>query len=717
MLTNTTESGTAMLPRRRLTLPALTDVSPSAQRPAPSDTPRRPPRFPALARAALACVLALAALATPVLAQTTVPATWSLKPTGLTGGTQFRLLFLSSTKRDGSVTTIANYNTFIQNLAAAGHADIQAYSAGFRVVGCTEAVDARDNTSTTGTGVPIYWLNGAKVADDYADFYDGSWDDEANDKNESGTNGPDTSQSGNYPITGCKQDGTEFVSSISNRSFALGSDEGVVIGRPNSSTASHGPISTVSGNTAVTVLHTATRPMYGLSGVFQVATNRPPDASDSTVTTNEDTAYTFAAANFNFSDPDTADTLASVKIFTLPASGRGTLALSGTAVTAEQVVAAADIGNLMYTPPANTNGTGYASFTFAVDDGMIASPAYTMDINVTPVNDTPSGQPTITGTATVGQTLTADASGISDVDGLPAVSSYSYQWVRVNGSDSDISGATASTYTLQSADGGKKVKVKVRFTDQGGTAETVTSTAYPSGGTGVVPIAPGAPTSLSATASGNTQINLSWTAPGSTGGSAITGYKIESSPNGTANWSDLVANTNNTNTTYAHTGLAAGTTRHYRVSAINTVGTGPASNTANATTGQTVQTTVPGAPTSLSATANGNTRINLSWTAPGSTGGSAITGYKIESSPNGTANWSDLVANTSSSTTTYAHTGLAAGTTRHYRVSAINTNGPAPPRASPTPPRARRARRRRSRSGPPCTRPWRAARRRRWRCS
>ena len=52
---------------------------------------RRPPRFPALARAALACVLALAALATPAFAQTSVPSDWSLTPTGLTTGDEFRL--------------------------------------------------------------------------------------------------------------------------------------------------------------------------------------------------------------------------------------------------------------------------------------------------------------------------------------------------------------------------------------------------------------------------------------------------------------------------------------------------------------------------------------------------------------------------------------------------------------------------------------------------
>ena len=89
----------------------------------------------------------------------------------------------------------------------------------------------------------------------------------------------------------------------------------------------------------------------------------------------------------------------------------------------------------------------------------------------------------------------------------------------------------------------------------------------------------------------------------------------------------------------------------------------------------TTPTTVPGAPTSLTATANGTTTINLSWTAPADNGGSPITGYRIEVSPNGTSSWTNRVANTGTTTTTYAHTGLSAGTTRYYRVSAINANG------------------------------------------
>ena len=201
-----------------------------------------------------------------------VPSNWSLKPTGLNIGAKFRLLFLSSTKRDGSSSDIATYNTFVQGRAAAGHADIRTYSTGFRAVGCTADVDARDNTSTTGTGVPIYWLDGTKVADQYEDFYDGTWDDEVNDKNESGTNGPNTSLEANYPLTGCNDRGTEYFSRF-DRSSALAKIE-VMVGRPNSSAAaSHGPLSS---NTALDVANTVTRPMYGLSAVFEVVPETTP---------------------------------------------------------------------------------------------------------------------------------------------------------------------------------------------------------------------------------------------------------------------------------------------------------------------------------------------------------------------------------------------------------------------------------------------------------
>ena len=500
-----------------------------------------------------AATAAVAAAAAP----TEVPAGWNLKPTSLTTGDKFRLLFLSSTRRDGSSTDIAVYNTFVQGRAAAGHADIRAYSAGFRAVGCTADTAARDNTSTTYTatdkGVPIYWLDGAKAADEYEDFYDGSWDDEVNDKNESGTNGPDTSQLANYPLTGCDHDGTEAFYNTSSRALGM-TQASVGVGRPNSSVTYHGPI----GSGSV-VGPASTHPMYGLSGVFQVA----------------------AAMVTTVPDAPTA--------------------LVATASGSTQI-------NLSWTAPAITGGSAITGYKIEVS---------------------PNG-----------------TSGWTD------------QVANTN--------STATTYAhtgLASGDT-RHYRVSAINANGSGAASNVDSATT---GTTV----PDAPSGLTATASGSTQIDLSWTAPASTGGSAITGYKIEVSPNGTSGWTDQVANTSSTTTTYAHTGLASGDTRHYRVSAINANGSGTASNVDSATTG----TTVPGAPSGLSATASGSTQINLSWSAPASDGGSAITGYKIEVSSNGGSSWTDQVANTSSTTTTYAHSGLGGGTTRHYRVSAINANG------------------------------------------
>ena len=92
-------------------------------------------------------------------------------------------------------------------------------------------------------------------------------------------------------------------------------------------------------------------------------------------------------------------------------------------------------------------------------------------------NSPATGAPTISGTAQLGETLTADVSGITDADGLTDVS-YIYQWIANDGTtDTDISGQTGSTYTLVSADGGKTIKVRVGFTDDANNSETLTSEA------------------------------------------------------------------------------------------------------------------------------------------------------------------------------------------------------------------------------------------------
>ena len=183
---------------------------------------------------------------------------------------------------------------------------------------------------------------------------------------------------------------------------------------------------------------------------------------------------------------------------------------------------------------------------------------------------------------------------------------------------------------------------------------------------------PGAPRSLTAEADGPTAIDLDWLAPTADGGARITAYRIEVSENGGTSWSDLVARTADTVTAYRDTDVDAGETRHYRVSAINFNGRGPVSNVADATT----QHVLPSAPRRLTARARGTSAIELSWSAPSTRGSSPITGYRIERSPTGDeGSWRARVADTGSTSTTYTHRELSAGTTRHYRVRAITRAG------------------------------------------
>ena len=99
-------------------------------------------------------------------------------------------------------------------------------------------------------------------------------------------------------------------------------------------------------------------------------------------------------------------------------------------------------------------------------------------LTVTVANIPATGKPTVSGTTQVGQTLRAGTSAISDEDGLKDAD-FSYQWLRVNtdSTESEISGATRSSYTLVSADTGKSLKVRVTFTDDSGNSESLTSAA------------------------------------------------------------------------------------------------------------------------------------------------------------------------------------------------------------------------------------------------
>jgi hypothetical protein len=89
--------------------------------------------------------------------------------------------------------------------------------------------------------------------------------------------------------------------------------------------------------------------------------------------------------------------------------------------------------------------------------------------SIVAINDAPTGLPTISGSAVEGQTLTARTNAVSDADGIGSIQ---YQWLR-NGSA--ISGANSASYTTGDADVGTQISVRIRYTDDQGTLETLTS--------------------------------------------------------------------------------------------------------------------------------------------------------------------------------------------------------------------------------------------------
>ena len=130
-----------------------------------------------------------------------------------------------------------------------------------------------------------------------------------------------------------------------------------------------------------------------------------------------------------------------------------------------------------YTLTADEEGKAIkVKVSFSDDDGNAEerTSAATVAVTAAPATNTAAtGEPTITGTAQVGETLTAGAGAIADAEGLDNVA-YTYQWL---GDDTEITGATASTYTLTADEQGKAIKVKVSFSDDDGNEEARTSAA------------------------------------------------------------------------------------------------------------------------------------------------------------------------------------------------------------------------------------------------
>ena len=340
-----------------------------------------------------------------------------------------------------------------------------------------------------------------------------------------------------------------------------------------------------------------------------------------------------------------------------------------------------------------------------------------------PANNAATGKPEISGTATVGETLMAAKGTIADDDGVPTT--FTYQWIRVDGSnEADITGATSSTYTLAGADSGKKLKVKVGFTDNlsgeeertsaaTGTVTTVTTpvalvsnigqsddrnynvgtgfvgqdlaqgfTTGTSGATltGIeirmdtssgaqssVPTATlhrGSPTSAAvATLTGPSEIanaaaNYAFTAPANTTLAASTTYYVVLK-GGVVEIRARVTNSNNEDSG-AETGWSVANGGGFRrTSSTDTAFTDISQALLIRVNGTVI--TAPGAPQDFKVSA-GDAQVVLTWAAPASDGGGAITEYEYRYSTGATvsssATWTDVTDGSDDGDSTADETGV-----------------------------------------------------------
>ncbi len=201
----------------------------------------------------------------------------------------------------------------------------------------------------------------------------------------------------------------------------------------------------------------------GHATIVVLAVNDAPVAVDDTVTTNEDTPLILTQTDLKGNDTDVDNTNAMLSVISVSGATHGNVLLNLN-------------GTVTFTPELNFNGT--AGFDYTLSDGSLTSTGHVTS-NVVAVNDAPVGVPTIAGTATEDQVLTAVATGISDADGL---GTFIYQWQRATDATFTAGvttvGSNATTYTLGDADVGKYIRVRVTYTDGNATTEgPLTSTS------------------------------------------------------------------------------------------------------------------------------------------------------------------------------------------------------------------------------------------------
>jgi len=281
---------------------------------------------------------------------------------------------------------------------------------------------------------------------------------------------------------------------------------------------------------------------------------------------------------------------------------------------------------------------------------------------------TPPGAPTIA-SVTSGPGQIAVSWLAPNNSGSPPVSEYLLKYSSNNGSSwtrfqPSTGPITALSCTVTGLTNGTPYVIKVIAKNAFGISPPSVHAARVTPAT-----VPGAPTIASAIPSAG-QIALAWTVPASTGGSNITNYIVKTSTNSGLTWT-RVARPASAALSHILTGLAGGTSYAIKVIAKNAFGISPPSVHAV----RVAPATVPGKPTSVVAVSL-DAQVFVTWAAPASTGGSAITNYSVKYSSNGgvAGSWTNF-PHPVSTATSLTVTGLTNGTPYVIKVIAKNAVG------------------------------------------
>ena len=355
--------------------------------------------------------------------------------------------------------------------------------------------------------------------------------------------------------------------------------------------------------------------------------NVPSQVTGLSVTSGTNPSMTWNA-------PSSDDTLTNYKIYR-DSSLHDTISSSGTSYTDSTSLSS---GTTYSYQIAGVSAVGTGTLSSSVNGvaGVPADPPTNVQAVISDPNSAPLAvtitytNPTNVGTGTLtGFQLLRNGTAVSTVGLTNSIS------------DTAPSGGNVFTYTVKS------------LSSHGtGTASSGSSVTTPN--------SPDQVTGLTVTPVSTSRIDLSWNTP-SDNNSQLSGYKVQISSNGGSSYSDVL--TGNVNTVYQALSLNGNAQYHFKVSAINAVGTGTASDVKNT---YTMTTT----PASLSATSVSQVQINLAW--GNSTG---ATGYKIEYESPVDNGFTTLVNNTGNTDLTRSITSLTTGTQYNFKVSGWNNGG------------------------------------------